>query len=587
MPPWDKYAAPTPAADETQASPDVAQAPQPAAQPAGPWAKYAAPQQQAAAPAKSGLADTMSGVNRGLLEGFGNLIGMPGDFVHAIDKGSMAAVTYGAQSVGLISPEMGDKIRKESGIVPDEMRSEAINRHLRQVANAAGVVTDQPTTTAGQYGETIGSFLPTAVTMGEASLPGMLKSATKYGVVPGAASEAAGQATQGTPIEPYARAAAAIATGGVGGGASEVRPAAIQARQAGYVLPPSSISERPGMVSSALAGWSGKIKTQQAASEANQAVTNSLAAKALKLPEETTLTPEVFQQVRQNEGKAYQEVIDAVPTVRADQDFRDAVGDLGGNNSQAAQAFPKITNNPGIKDMINELMGADEHPTGAWVELVKELRSQGNANLKAIGDPSKHALGLAQRQAADAVDDLVERNILGAAAQMPGAASGATNNVVAQYKQARQQIAKSYDVEGATNPATGDVNARGLARLAAKGRPLSDELKTISDAATAFPKATMAPAGFGNSEKWSGLDFFGAMASMAHGNPGVAAAILGRPMARAAILSKPAQNMMTRQSPPPVPRVIRLPVLGREGALSTRGDQDEIPSMTIRPNGTP
>lgn len=182
------------------------------------------------------------------------------------------------------------------------------------------------------------------------------------------------------------------------------------------------------------------------------------------------------------------------------------------------------------------------------MELVKELRFNANANLRAIGDPSKHALGLAQRQAADAVDDLMERNIT--AAGQP--------DVIAAYKQARQLIAKSYDVEGATNATTGDVNARGLARLAAKGRPLSGELDTIARAAEAFPKAMQAPAGFGYDEKLSALDFFGSAAAAIHGSPGIAGAIVGRPVARSVILSQPYQRAATDQRPtvPPLPLLL-------------------------------
>jgi len=347
---------------------------------------------------------------------------------------------------------------------------------------------------------------------------------------------------------------------------SPVRPPAIAARQAGYVLPPASISERPGLVSNVLAGWSGKIKTQQAASQANQEVTNGLAAKALGLPEDTTLSPQTFQAVRQEAGKAYQAVSNAIPTVKSDQDFKDAINSLGGQNSQAHAIFPRITANPGIKDMREELMNADEHPTSAWMEVVKELRYQANANLKTPADPSKHALGLAQREAANHVDDLIERNVSAQAmANMAPTGPGPTaawaalhqaNNasgVVQEYQAARRLIAKSYDVEGATNYATGDVNARGLARLAQRGRPLTDELKTIADTASAFPKAMQPPAGFGHNEQWSALDFFGGAAALAHGHAGVAAAIVGRPAARAAVLSEPWQNMMIRQQAPPSP----------------------------------
>jgi len=76
-----------------------------------------------------------------------------------------------------------------------------------------------PQTTAGKYAETIASFAPAAAAGGESSLLGRAAQV----VIPGAASEAAGEATQGTPLEPYARAAGAIA----GGVATAVGPAAV------------------------------------------------------------------------------------------------------------------------------------------------------------------------------------------------------------------------------------------------------------------------------------------------------------------------------------------------------------------------
>jgi hypothetical protein len=58
--------------------------------------------------------------------------------------------------------------------------------------------------TAGEYISTIGEFA------GGAGLSAGPKAMIKYGAVPGAASEAAGQATEGTAAEPYARMAGAF-----------------------------------------------------------------------------------------------------------------------------------------------------------------------------------------------------------------------------------------------------------------------------------------------------------------------------------------------------------------------------------------
>jgi len=71
---------------------------------------------------------------------------------------------------------------------------------------APGVMDFEPETTAGEFAQTGAEF-----TTG-AGLTGGAGSAIRYGLLPGLASEAAGQATEGTAAEPYARAGAALGT---------------------------------------------------------------------------------------------------------------------------------------------------------------------------------------------------------------------------------------------------------------------------------------------------------------------------------------------------------------------------------------
>ncbi|SFK79027.1 hypothetical protein [Methylocapsa palsarum] len=63
----------------------------------------------------------------------------------------------------------------------------------------------QPQTEAGLYADAVGQFLPLAAAGG---------SPLRFGVIPGVASEAAGQATAGTPYEGAARAIAPVLAGG-------------------------------------------------------------------------------------------------------------------------------------------------------------------------------------------------------------------------------------------------------------------------------------------------------------------------------------------------------------------------------------
>src|SRR5262245_31657706 len=72
--------------------------------------------------------------------------------------------------------------------------------------------------------ENVASFIPGALagpgslagTVGRTAVRGGINALT-FGLLPGAAAEAAGYATQGTRAEPFARAAAAIGTAGLGG----------------------------------------------------------------------------------------------------------------------------------------------------------------------------------------------------------------------------------------------------------------------------------------------------------------------------------------------------------------------------------
>lgn len=100
--------------------------------------------------------------------------------------------------------------------------SEDLNRAIEQ---AQGRPQYEPQTTAGEYARTIGEMAPNAL------FPGGWGARAARVVVPGAASEAAGQATEGTPIEPLARVAGAVG-GGLATEASLLSRATQAARQA-------------------------------------------------------------------------------------------------------------------------------------------------------------------------------------------------------------------------------------------------------------------------------------------------------------------------------------------------------------------
>lgn len=116
-------------------------------------------------------------------------------------------------------------------------------------------------------------------------------------------------------------------------------------------------------------------------------------------------------------------------------------------------------------------------------------------------------------------------------------------NLVDEYKQARQIIAKTHDIEAATNTSTGNVSAKKIGALANKGRPFTGDLRTVADTSNAFPKAMQSEAAFGEVEPLSVLDIAAGAASFST-NPSLLGAVLGRPIARGALLSGPMQRRM-------------------------------------------
>jgi len=187
--PWEQYATPDNPA------------------PAGPWTKYASNEQ----PSMAGDIAKSAGI--GLAKGAIGLAGLPGDAPGALealaDYGNRKAVEWGVP-----------------GAVP--RNATKFQNPLPGAADIQAAIESktgkfyEPQTTAGQYAQTIGEFAPAAI-----GGPETLGARLMRMVTPAVASEAAGQSTAGTAIEPWARAAGAV----VGGKASSLatRPAAAAA----------------------------------------------------------------------------------------------------------------------------------------------------------------------------------------------------------------------------------------------------------------------------------------------------------------------------------------------------------------------
>ena len=146
------------------------------------------------------------------------------DVFKQIPAGLVAGVeaipAFPAQAVGLVGTYLEPAIERAVGYFSPtkaaEMRAAAQERRdfgaaLREKYGAPGVESylPKPETTAGKFARTTAEFVPATVAGTRLALP----RAVGVGTTAGVASEAAGQATEGTPFEPAARVVAPLVAG--------------------------------------------------------------------------------------------------------------------------------------------------------------------------------------------------------------------------------------------------------------------------------------------------------------------------------------------------------------------------------------
>jgi len=306
----------------------------------------------------------------------------------------------------------------------------------------------------------------------------------------------------------------------------------------GATLPPTQVN--PTLLNRLLEGFSGKQQTGQVASIKNQEAVNAQARKALNLPEDTVITPQVLQDFRDVKGQAY-DALKSNNTYYTDKQF---ITDVNKRTTD----LQKLANTTDVSAELNVLNGLKQMNFDGvgLVEQMKRLKFDGEANAISM-DPAKKSLGQAQKFAARQLEDLAERNLRNF--NQP--------DVMANFKQARQDIAKSYTIEKSLNAVTGDVSGAKLGQRAAQGKIVPNELQALADAAAAYPTAFQNTARIGSVPGISPLDVGAAgVAAASAGNPSLLATVLGRPAVRAGITSPMYQRNMLPSSQPQMPGLL-------------------------------
>ena len=181
------------------------------------------------------------------------------------------------------------------------------------------------------------------------------------------------------------------------------------------------------------------------------------------------------------------------------------------------------------------------------VESIKRLRDSSKTNSSSLASSKDKFLGKAEKFAAQQLEALAERNLKNF--NQP--------DVMANFKQAREDIAKSYTIEKALNATTGNVSGADLGNLARQGRIVPAELQTLANAAGAYPTAFQNVARIGSVPGFSPVDLgTAAIASAAANNPALMVSAATRPTLRSVAVSPMFQRNMLPSSQPQMPGLL-------------------------------
>lgn len=333
----------------------------------------------------------------------------------------------------------------------------------------------------------------------------------------------------------------------------EITAAIKAAREAGYVIPPTQAN--PTLLNRVLEGTAGKLTTAQNASARNQQVTNKLVARSLGLADDTPITPELLSNIRATAGEAYDAIANSglikpklyagltdTGMLKMSSKYSEALDDIAKPFVTAAKGFPESTPSPVI-DLVNSLK-SNSFDASSAVSMIKQLRTGADDAFRS----GNTDVGRASKSIANLLENTVEDHL-----KKTGSA-----DLLKEFRNSRQLIAKTYSIEKALNQTTGSVDAVKLAGQLQKGKPLSGEIRQAAQFAQAFPKAARTPEQMGSLPQFSPLDVTaGAGISAILQNPAYLATLGIRPAARATALSPYIQNRLV-QNPNDISQLLEI-----------------------------
>lgn len=308
--------------------------------------------------------DAIRSIPGGLVKGAAAIGGIPGD----IDAGLTSLADWGMSK---LDPETLGRMQAGRGQGPSLIPKPPTSGELGNAIAAFVGGFYEPKTTAGEYAQTISSFVPNAMS------PGSMLAKGARVVVPGAASEFAGQQTKGTKWEPLARAGGAV-LGGVAQGVGE----GILHSRANPVLSMDELGKAKTAAYTA-ADQAGVQITPQAWGKFSQDIDGLINQAGLTHPKLHSNTLSALETIASEAATGQPISLSRVDVVR--QVINDAVDAASGPNGNGGDLRRAMQVKGSLDDFLDNLAPTDTLAGDAAiaVPILKEARSLAQREFKA------------------------------------------------------------------------------------------------------------------------------------------------------------------------------------------------------------
>lgn len=376
---------------------------------------------------------------------------------------NLAKMAYGTGAAALGYPELAPEVSPPPAPLTGFLKQQNVIRDIPNMTPA------QRALDAAAQAATLGLMAPGA---GVSRLAGAATSAVG-GAAGQATEEATGSQLAGLAAGIVAPSAVARASGVTAAqreaeALQQVRNQTLaEAQRAGFKMVPRGSA----------AEFAGRAAMAEEAAAANQQTMNAIARETLGLPKTAPLTPDTFRGVRSQayvQGYMPLKTIGNLPT---DAGYAQALNDIKANYSAGLGSFPGAAVSKVNKEVdkynVPSFTGEDA------VDRIRRLREDSRYNINSE-KADRVNLGKAQRDIADALENQMERYIT--SANLP-------QELVSNYRAARQRIAQAHTLEDALKEGAGNISQSKLTKAMETGAPMTGDILSAAKFGQVMPEA--------------------------------------------------------------------------------------------------